>query len=152
MKRWDRERKLTLLLIVSIVANVFFASAIAGWWIGGRSQTLQAARNLNEVLSPLPEAKRALVLTELRAVLPDMKKDFAALQAARELMADAFSQPELDQANIDRQFAEIRARTAALQMLLQEAFRRAAGAMTQAERQAVLRAIERRELKALPDI
>ncbi|MFM9889005.1 MAG: periplasmic heavy metal sensor [Burkholderiales bacterium] len=151
MKPWTRKRKLGALLALSIAMNLFLVSMIAGRWVAERVPVVQAARNLEEVLAPLPAEKRAVVRNELRAVAPQIKDDFAALAAARVAMAEEFAKPTLDSTAIERHFAEIRARTNAIQAHLQGAFRRAAELLTQAERTAVLAVIRKRELTELPE-
>lgn len=148
---WMRDRKLGAVLALSIGLNLFLLSMVAGRWIAERVPAMQAARNLQEVLAPLPPDKRGLIRSELRAVAPDIKADFDALRRARAAMAEEFVKPTLDGAAIERQFAEIRARTNALQAHLQNAFRRAGESLTQAERAAVLEVIRKRELAELPE-
>lgn len=152
MTRGTREKKLGVLLAVSVAANLFLGSIIAGRWIGERSQSAQAAHALRELVAPLPVEKRAIVLKEVRAVMPQIRQSFEGLQAARAAMGAEFAKPTLDQPAIDRHFAEIRARTTAIQAQLQAAFGRAAASLTQAERSAVLEAIRRREPSQLPEI
>ncbi len=137
------------LLAVSLGANLFL-----GGWLAGRAtgEASQAQRPLDAIVAPLPEDKRALVRKEVRSVMPGVRRDFQAMQAARAALAEELAKPELDQATIDRHFAEVQARTTAIQGALQQAFKRAAVSLTPEERRAVLEVVKRREQRrALPE-
>lgn len=152
MKSWRQYNVLSVALLVSIALNLFFGGVVAGRIAGNLAQVHQAARNLDEVLAPLAPDRREIVRNELRAVLPEMRRDIEALNAARDSMAAAFAQTTLNEAAIEQTFVEIRARTNALQAHLQNAFHRAGKTLTVEERRAVLQVIRARELKAVPDM
>ncbi len=148
--RWlSNPRVLGVLLAASLGANVFF-----GGWLAGRltGEASQARRNLDAIVAPLPEDKRALVRKEVRSAMPEVRRNFRAMQAARAALADEFAKPEPDQAAIDRHFRDVQARTTAIQAGLQQAFKRAAVSLTPEERRAVIEALKRRSHPTLPEL
>jgi uncharacterized membrane protein len=140
---------LGVLLAASLGANLFL-----GGWLAGRltGETSQAKRNLDAIVAPLPEDKRALVRKEVRSAMPEVRRNFQAMQAARAALAEELVKPELDQAALDRHFREVQARTTAIQAGLQQAFKRAATSLTPEERRAVIEALKRRPRQALPEL
>ena len=152
--RWFADRRvLTVALLVSIALNLFLAGIVAGRLSGQATHALQAQRQLDELLAPLPEAKRALVRRELRQAMPEIRRDLQAAQQARAALADELGRPQPDAAAIDRQFSEVRARTTAMQEAFQQAFKRAALQLSTDERRALIEAAKQRAPKAgIPDI
>lgn len=140
---------LGVLLAASLGANLFVGGWLAGWATG---EATQGRRNLEAMVAPLPEDKRALVRKEVRGALPEVRRNFQAMQAARAALAEELAKPELDQAAIDRHFGEVQARTTAMQSALQQAFKRAAVSLTPEERRAVLQALKRRPQRGLPEL
>lgn len=148
--RWlSNPKVLGVLLAASLGANLFL-----GGWLAGRlaGEASQARRNLDAIVAPLPEDKRALVRKEVRSALPEVRRNFQAMQAARAALADEFVKPQLDQAAIDRHFGEVQAHTTAIQAALQQAFKRAAVSLTPEERRAVIESLKRRPRQAMPDL
>jgi len=143
---------LGVLLAVSVAANLFLGGVIAGRVTGEAAQNLQAKRNVDAMLEPLPEDKRALVRKELRAAMPQVRQHFKALQAARAAVGEELAKAELDPAQLDRRFAEVQAQTTAIQAAFQQAFKRAAASLTPEERRAVLEVLKRRERRTLPEL
>jgi uncharacterized membrane protein len=134
-------RTLGVLLAVSLAVNLFLGGVVAGRTTG---EAVQAKRNFDAILAPLPDAKRALVRKEFRAALVDVRKDHQAAQAVRAQLAAEIAKPAPDPATLDRQFAELQRRTTAMQGAMQQAFKRAAMQLTQEERQAVIDSLTRR--------
>jgi uncharacterized membrane protein len=147
--RLSNPRVLGVLLAASLGANLFLGGWLAGQLTG---EATQARRNLDAIVAPLPEAKRALVRKEVRAAMPEVRRNFQAMQAARAALAEEFVKPDPDPAAIDRHFREVQARTTAIQADLQQAFKRAAVSLTPEERRAVIESLKRRPQRGLPEL
>jgi len=145
-------RVLATLLAVSVAANLFLGGVLAGRFTGQAAQGLKAKGTFDVMLATLPEEKRALVRKELRAAMTQVQRDILALQAARAALAEELVKPELEPAALDRHFAEIRARSAAIRAAFQQAFKRAAASLSQEERRAMVEALAKRaRLGTLPE-
>lgn len=140
------------LLAVSVAANLFLGGMFAGRFTGEAAQDLRGKRNVEAMLQPLPQDKRALVRKELRAAMPQVRQHFKALQEARARVAEELVKPEPDPAQLDRRFAEVQAQTTAIQAAFQQAFKRAAVSLTPEERRAVIEALKRRPQRGLPEL
>lgn len=145
-------RILGVLLAVSLAVNLFLGGVIAGRLTGEATQGLRAKRNVEAILQPLPQDKRVLVRKELRAAMSQARQHFGALQAARAQVAEELVQPKLDEAQLERKFAEVRAQTTAIQTAFQQAFARAAVSLTPEERRAVIEALKRQPRRGLPEL
>ncbi len=145
--RLSNPRVLGVLLAASLGANLFL-----GGWLAGRAtgEASRAKRNIDAIVAPLPEDKRALVRRELRAAMPQVRQHFKALREARARVAEELMKPEPDPAQLDRRFAEVRAQTTAIQGAYQQAFKRAAVSLTPQERRAVVESLKRRPQRGLP--
>jgi uncharacterized membrane protein len=150
--RLANPKVLGALLAVSLAVNLFLGGVVAGRFTGETTRGLQAKRNVEAMLQPLSEDKRALVRKELRAAMPQVRQHFKALQAARAGVAEELAKPEPDQAQLDRRFAEVQAQTTAIQAAFQQAFKRAAVSLTPEERRAVIEALKRRPRQTLPEL
>ena len=140
------------LLAVSVAANLFLGGMFAGRFTGEAAQDPRAKRNVEAMLQPLPQDKRALVRKELRAAMPQVRQHFKALQEASARVAEELVKPEPDPAQLDRRFAEVQAQTTAIQAAFQQAFKRAAVSLTPQERRAVIEALKRRPQRGLPEL
>jgi uncharacterized membrane protein len=151
---WLRSaRGLATLLVVSVAANLFLGGVLAGRLTGQAGQESPTRRSIQAMLAALPEDKRALVREEIRAVLPQVREQFAALQAARAALAGELVKTAPDAAALERGFAEVRSRGAAIQAAFQQAIARAAPSLTQEERRAMVQALARRARPgALPEL
>lgn len=146
-------RGLATLLAVSVAGNLFLGGLLAGRYTGQAGQESQTRRSLQAMLAPLPEDKRSLVRREIRAELPRVREQTAALQAARAALAEELVKPSPDAAALERGFAEVRSRSAAIQAAFQQALQRALPSLTQEERRAMVRALARRpQGSALPNL
>lgn len=145
-------RTLGVLLVVSVAVNLFLGGLIAGRLTGQATQDLRAQRNVEAMLEPLPQEKRAFVRKELRTAMPQVRQHFRALQEARARVAEELEKPEPDPAELDRGFAEIRMQTSAIQAAFHQAFKRAATSLTPEERRAVIEALRRRPQRRLPEL
>jgi len=152
MQWLSNPRVLGVLLAASLGANLFLGGWLAGRLTGEGTQGLPGKRNVEAMLAPLPEEKRALVRKELRAAMPQVRQHFKALQAARAALAEELAKAAPDQAELDRRFAEVRAQATAVQAAFQQAFKRAAVSLTPEERRAVIEALKRRPQRGLPEL
>ena len=141
---WLRSpRGLAILLVLSVAVNLFLGGMLAGR-ITGQAAESSIRQNIRAMLAPLPEEKRALVQLEIRAEMPKVREQFAGLQAARAALAEEMVKPVPDNAALDRGFAEVQARTAAIGTTLQRAIQRSLPSLTQEERRAMVEALARR--------
>ncbi len=152
MTTWlDNRRMLTVLLFVSLGANLFFGGVLAGRVTGEATQDSQTKRSIHAMLAPLPDAKRELVRREINTAMPQMRRQFASLQKARTALTEELARPTLDTAAIERGFADVQTHTAAIRSELQQAMMRALPALTQEERRTMVQALARqRSGGALP--
>ena len=145
-------RGLATLLAVSLAANLFLGGMLAGRITGQAGQESQTRRSIQAMLAPLPDAKRELVRKEIRAAMPRVREQLAALQAARAALAEEMVKPAPDTAALERGFADVQARTAAIGTALQQAMLRALPSLTQEDRRAMVQALARRQhARALPE-
>lgn len=133
-----RRNWLGIALAVSITLNLFLGGLVAGR-IGGKvMQGIQAQRNFDAALAPLPEVKREAVRRELRSVMSDVRRHRQAVEQARAAAAEELLRPEPDSAALDRHFHEIQVRTTSMQHALQQAWKRAAADLTPEERRLLI--------------
>jgi uncharacterized membrane protein len=142
-----RRNWITTALAVSVALNLFLGGVLAGRIGGQASQSVRAQRNLEAALAPLPEAKRNVVIRELRRVMPELRHDQQAVQQARAAAAEELLRPQPDSAALDRHFREVQVRTTSMQNALQQALKRAAADLTPEERRALIEAANRRALR-----
>jgi uncharacterized membrane protein len=148
-----RRNWIAMALAVSVALNLFLAGVVAGRIGGQAAQGVQAQRNLEAALAPLPEAKRDAVRREIRRVMPEVRRDQQAVQQARAAAAAELLRPQPDGAALDRHFREVQVRTTSMQHALQQAFKRAAADLTPEERRALIEAAKRRAPRAgLPEL
>jgi uncharacterized membrane protein len=135
---WLRSaRGLAMLLAVSIAANLFLAGVLAGRFTGQAAPESQTRRGLQAILALLPEDKRPSVARQFRAAAPQLRQQFAELQAARAALAEELVKPVADSAALERGFAEVRARSTAVQAAYQQALLHAVPSLSQEERRAI---------------
>jgi uncharacterized membrane protein len=148
-----RRNWIAIALAVSAALNLFLGGVVAGRIGGQAAQGVQAQRNLEAALAPLPEAKRDAVRREIRRVMPEVRRDQQAVQQARAAAAAELLRPQPDGAALDRHFREVQVRTTSMQHALQQAFKRAAADLTPEERRALIEASKRRAPRAgLPEL
>lgn len=144
MRRLANPAVLGVLLAVSIGLNLLLGGWIAGRFTSDAARAGFGGRNVEAVLEPLPPEKRALVRKELKAAMPQVRRDLKGLQAARAEVAAELSKPEPDPAQLERRFADVRTQSSAIQAAFQQAFARAAASLTPEERRALIEATKRR--------
>ena len=146
MIAWLRSaRGLATLLALSLAANLFLGGVLAGRLTGQAVQESQTRRSIQAMLAPLPEAKRELVRKEIRAAMPRVREQFAALQAARAALAEEMVKPAPNTAALERGFADVQARTLAIGSALQQALLRALPSLTQEDRRDMVQALAKRQ-------
>lgn len=145
-------RVLGALLTLSVAANIFLGSIVAGRFTGEAVQGFQAKRRLDALLETLPEDRRPLLRQALNAAMPEVRQNLQAIQAARSELAEEFSKPEPDQAKLDGAFLELQRHTTAAQAALQQAVKRAAMQLTPDERREIIATLKSRARpQAMPD-
>lgn len=144
-------RGLTVLLLLSLGANLFLGGLLAGRITGEVAHGSQTRRSIQAMLAALPAAKRELVRREIDAAMPQVRRAFAALQKARAALAEQLARSSLDVAAVERGFAEVQAHTDAIRAELQRAITRALPALTEEERRALAQVLARQQSgSALP--
>jgi uncharacterized membrane protein len=136
-------RGLAVLLVASLGANLFLGGLVAGRIAGEATQGSQTRRSIHAMLAPLPDVKRELVRREINAAMPQVRREFSALQKARAALMEELAKGRLDSAAIERGFADVRTHTAAIRTEIQQAMMRAMPALTQEERRALVQALAR---------
>ena len=136
-------RGLAVLLVASLGVNLFLAGLVAGRITGEATQGSQTRRSIHAMLAPLPDIKRELVRREINAAMPQVRRQFSALQKARAALTEELAKDRLDSAAIERGFADVQTHTAAIRGELQQAMMRALPALTQEERRALVQALAR---------
>lgn len=146
MIAWLRStRGLAILLAVSLAANLFLGGVLTGRLTGQSTQDSATRRSIQAMLAPLPEEKRALVRREIGIEMPRVREQVSALQKARAGLAEEMVKPAPDPAALQRGFAEVQARSAAIGAALQQAIVRALPALSQDERRAMVAALTRHQ-------
>lgn len=144
-------RGLTVLLLLSLGANLFLGGLLAGRITGEAAHGSHTRRSIQAMLAALPAAKRELVRREIDAAMPQVRRAFAALQEARAALAEQLARSSLDVAAVERGFAEVQVHTDAIRAELQRAIMRALPALTEEERRALAQVLARqRSGSALP--
>ena len=136
-------RGLAVLLVASLGVNLFLAGLVAGRITGEATRGSQTRRSIHAMLAPLPDVKRELVRREINAAMPQVRRQFSALQKARAALTEELAKDRLDSAAIERGFADVQTHTAAIRGELQQAMMRALPALTQEERRALVQALAR---------
>jgi uncharacterized membrane protein len=136
-------RGLIVLLLVSLGANLFLGGVLMGGIAGEATQGSQTRRSIHAMLAPLPTGKRELVRREFNAAMPQVRREFAALQQARAVLMEELVRPQPDNAAIERGFADVQKYTGAIRTELQQAMMRALPALTEQERRALVQALAR---------
>ncbi|NBQ81569.1 MAG: periplasmic heavy metal sensor [Betaproteobacteria bacterium] len=139
-----RRNWVAIALVASVALNLFLCGVFAGRIGSQLTQGVRAQRNVEAALAPLPEAKRNVVIRELRRVMPEVRRDQQAVQQARAAAAEELLRPQPDSAALDRHFREVQVRTTSMQNTLQQALKRAAADLTPEERRALIEAANRR--------
>jgi uncharacterized membrane protein len=110
-------------LVASLCVNVFAAGMLAGRWYGGRDDgprdRAAAAGGVERFLDRAPPEARPHLRAAFRERRPEAAERLRALGAARREAAAAARAEPFDRARMDAAFAEVRARTAELQAVLQ---------------------------------
>jgi len=140
------------LLTLSVAANIFLGSFVAGRFTGEAVQGSQAKRRLDALLETLPADKRPLLRQALNAAMPEVRQNLQAIQGVRSQLAEEFVKPAPDEAKLDGYFLELQRHTTAAQAALQQAIKHAAMQLTPEERRAIIATLKSRARpQAMPD-
>ena len=146
MIAWLRTtRGLTMLLAASLGANLLLGGMVAGRITGDATQGSPTRRSMEAMLAALPDAKRKLVRQEINGAMPRVREQLAALQKVRAALAEEMVKPAPDSGVLERGFAAVQRHTMEIGAELQRDIMRALPALTQEERRALVRALERRQ-------
>ena len=126
-RRW-----LTVLLFVSLIANVFLLGLVGGrllhlgGWFWGRPAYVQqlgpmAGRALQHLLSPLSAADRQIVLDTVHGHVDELQQINQSIRDQRKVVAQLLKADTFDRKAVDDAFAELRRRTDAMQAKLEAA-------------------------------
>lgn len=121
-------------LAMSLVANLFVVSFVAGEWSGANTRPA----SLGQIL-PYPESIRADVRKELRDNRAILAPALRRVREARIAMYEAARAPSLDETALKAAMAEMRSATTALQEISQDALAKALASATAEERAAIRR-------------
>jgi uncharacterized membrane protein len=140
-----------MLLFLSLGANLFLGGMLLGRVSGDVMPVSQTRRSVEAMLAALPEAKREHVRREFGIAMPQVQRDFAALQKARAELAEEMVRPAPDRAALERDFAQVLTQTNSIKTELQQALMRAMPALSQEERRILVDTLARHQSgSALP--
>jgi len=137
-------RALTVLLLVSLAANLLLGGVLVRRIAGETPQGSQTRRSIQAMIAPLPMAKRELVKREINAAMPQVQLHLAALQKARTALAEEMVKSMPDSGALERGFAAVQTHTMAIRAESQQAILRALPGLTQDERRALANVLARR--------
>jgi uncharacterized membrane protein len=139
---------MTVLLVVSLGLNLFFASLFVGHWIAGPhgprmamfgqprgpggSPSRMIADRMAEALPPEHRASFEAVMAKHR---PAVTEAAARFHESRDKVREAMAREPFDRAGLDRAFTEQRARNDALQVAIQASIAEAASTLPPEARQ-----------------
>jgi len=130
--RPDSRRWMTILLFVSLAANVFLL-ALFGGRMFHRHHLLDrppeyvaemgpmANRALDRLVGPLSAADREIVLNTVRSHAGDLQQIYQSVHEQRQLVAQLLRADKFDRKAVDDAFSELRRRTDTMQSTLQAA-------------------------------
>ena len=145
MQRTSSRRWLTIVLFLSLIANVFLAGLLAGrflhWgdWFGGQPAYVQqmgpfAGHALQRLLEPLDDSDRQIVLDTVKSHADEFMQINREIRDQRKLVAQLLKAEKYDRKAVDDAFAELRRRTDSMQETLQAAVGDAVGKLSPAAR------------------
>ena len=120
-----RRRVLRIVLVISLIVNVFLVGLLAGQVVSGRMANLPFGgailRELPQIAQSLPEDDRATARRAFRQLARELMQGFRAVRTARQDVLDALSTEPFDVAALDRALMELRSRTDAAQAIAHQA-------------------------------
>jgi len=122
----------TILLFVSLVANVFLLGLVGGrilhrhgWMDGEAAYTQQfgpmAGHALMRVLAPLDAPDRKIVLDSVRSHSDELQKISASIREQRKVVAQLLKAEPFERKAVDDAFTELRRRSDSMLAVLQAA-------------------------------
>jgi len=130
--RPDGRRWMTILLFVSLAANVFLL-ALFGGRMFHRHQMFDhppeyaaemgpmANRALDRLVGPLSAADREIVLDTVRSHAGELQQIYRSVHEQRQMVAQLLRADRCDRKAVDDAFSELRRRTDTMQLTLQAA-------------------------------
>ncbi|MGK9167054.1 periplasmic heavy metal sensor [Inquilinus limosus] len=112
-------RKTTLILAIALAASLCLNLFAGGAWLAGRWLDRRVEAATASVMRPYPPELRRDVLRRLLQDRAELRAAVEGLREARQRMFALMRADPLDRAALDAAMAEVRARTGALQTLLQ---------------------------------
>jgi uncharacterized membrane protein len=124
-------RVLTVVLSISLLANLFLAGVVAGRFLLPGLSRPQAATMLRPGgIRTLPSPERMRYTLVMRSHAPALRLGRQRLKELRQAVKDAIALPHYDPALVARRFAELRAANQAQQTLQQTALVEALGQLS----------------------
>ena len=141
----SRRRWVTLLLFVSLVANVFLLGLFGGRlmhrhdWFERQPEYAErmgpmAGRALERLVGPLSTADREIVWDTVRSHADELQQIYRSVHEQRQLVAQLLRADKFDRKAVDDAFAELRRRTDTMQQTLQAAVADAVAKLSPAAR------------------
>ena len=114
-------RRTTLILAIALAASLCVNLFLGGAWLAGRWFERRVEATAASVLRAYPPELRRDVVLRLLQDRAELRAAVGGLREARQRMVAVMRADPLDRAALDAAMAEVRARTGALQALLQSA-------------------------------
>lgn len=118
---WQKNKFLTIILIISLALNVFMGAQILGH--NARQRMMMGRlteRQIERLVSVAPEAKQDKLRKKLEANMATIQKDLDTLHIERQNLANLMTAEKFDEDAIQKQFALLRVRMNYLQKHLQQ--------------------------------
>jgi len=137
-----RPALLGTLLAVSAAGNLFLGGILAGRISAHAIHPPRVERDFEATLRAVPEERRREIREQMRRNAPLMREHHARKRALFETIAAEFAREQPDRALLEKQLAELRAQSAAMQEALQKGFLDTALALPPEERRKMLEAMQ----------
>ena len=137
-----RPAVLGTLLAVSAAANLFLGGILAGRIGAHAMHPPRVERDFEATLRAVPEERRREIREQMRRNAPLMREHHERKRALFEAIAAELAREQPDRALLEKQLAELRARSAAMQEALQKGFLDTALALPPEERRKMLEAMQ----------
>lgn len=137
-----RPAVLGTLLAVSAAGNLFLGGILAGRIGAHAMHPPRVERDVEAALRAVPEERRREIREQMRRNAPLMREHHERKRALFEAIAAELAREQPDRALLEKQLAELRARSAAMQETLQKGFLDTALALPSEERRKMLEAMQ----------
>lgn len=120
LRVFQKNKILTVLLVVSLAFNAFFVAQVIGQQARQRMMMGRLTQSqLDRLVNAVPEKKQAKLRANLEASMKTIQQDLDAIHTERQNLADLMSADKFNEDAIQRQFALLRVRMNYLQKHLQ---------------------------------